>query len=203
VRSELETKLRSEELEKERANRRAEDHQREIEELREQNRSLEAELSKVARVGKREEVDFAGEARMWPGVYVSDKLPKNGDFILAFRDPSGTPVDPQILIDNKDKAAISETDLDKLVRDAQERSLAIAAVVARDESQLRQVDKDTRWAWKDGIWVLRTTRNWLPRDLDVLRPLFVQSHYHPHIEFRIVRPYVLRSVLLPKFLDHR
>src|ERR1017187_10287385 len=26
------------------------------------------------------------------------------------------------------------------------------------------------WA-EDGIWVLRTTRQWLPRDLDVLRPL--------------------------------
>src|SRR5438445_8325313 len=91
VRSELETKLRSEELEKERANRRAEDHQREIEQLREHGRSLEAELSKVARVGKREEVDFAAEARMWVGICISEKLPRNGDFILAYRDHSGAP----------------------------------------------------------------------------------------------------------------
>ena len=45
-------------------------------------------------------------------------------------------------------------------------------MVARDESQLRQVDKDTRWDRKDGIWILRTTRHWLPRDLDVLKPIF-------------------------------
>jgi len=160
------------------ANRRAEDSLREAAELRERNQVLEAEMSKVARVGKREEMDFAEEARMWPGVYVSDKLPKNGDFILAFRDPSGTPLDPRILVDNKDKSAVSETDLDKLVRDAKERSLAIAAVVARDESQLRQTDKDARWACKEGIWVLRTTRNWLPRDLDVLRPLFERMRIH-------------------------
>lgn len=45
-------------------------------------------------------------------------------------------------------------------------------MVARDETQLRQVDKETRWDRKDGIWILRTTRQWLPRDLDVLKPLF-------------------------------
>ena len=165
-------------LEMQHASRRVEDSLREAAELRERNQVLEAEMSKVARVGKREEMDFAEEARMWPGVYVSDKLPKNGDFILAFRDPSGTPLDPRILVDNKDKSAVSETDLDKLVRDAKERSLAIAAVVARDESQLRQTDKDARWACKEGIWVLRTTRNWLPRDLDVLRPLFERMRIH-------------------------
>ena len=32
--------------------------------------------------------------------------------------------------------------------------------------------KRTRWDRKDGIWMLRTTRQWLPRDLDVLKPLF-------------------------------
>ena len=165
-------------LEMQHANRRVEDSLREVAELRERCRVLEAEMSKVARIGKREEVDFAEAARMWPGVYVSDKLPKNGDFILAFRNPSGAPVDPQILVDNKDKAAISETDLDKLVRDAKERSLAVAALVAREESQLRQTDRDARWACKDGIWVLRTTRNWLPRDLDVLRPLFERMRIH-------------------------
>src|ERR1039457_4441462 len=40
------------------------------------------------------------------------------------------------------------------------------------KTQLRQVDKDSRWDRKDGIWILRTTRQWLPRDLDVLKPLF-------------------------------
>jgi len=34
-----------------------------------------------------------------------------------------------------------------------------------------QLDKDCRWTSKDGVWVLRTTRQWLPRDLDILKPV--------------------------------
>jgi hypothetical protein len=63
-------------------------------------------------------------------------------------------------------------DIDKLVRDAKERSIPAAVLVTREEAQLRQVDKEGRWACKDGVWILRTTRQRLPRDLDVLRPLF-------------------------------
>src|SRR5207244_4170219 len=159
-------------LEMQHANRRVEDSLREAAELRERNQVLEAAMSKVARVGKREEMDFAEEAQAWAGICVSEKLPRNGDFILAYRDPSGAPLEPRMLVDNKDKTVVTESDIDKLVRDAKERSTPIAALVAREETQLRQTDRDARWACKDGIWVLRTTRNWLPRDLDVLRPLF-------------------------------
>jgi hypothetical protein len=81
-------------------------------------------------------------------------------------------LEPLLLIDCKDKLAVSETDISKIVRDAKERSIPIAVLVTRDESQLRQVDKETRWEHKDGIWILRTTRQWLPRDLDVLKPIF-------------------------------
>jgi hypothetical protein len=124
-------------------------------------------------VGKREEMDFAEEARTWVGILVSEKLPRNGDFILAYRDPSGAPLEPRILVDCKNKeSGVSETDIDKLVRDAKERSTPVAALVARDESQLRQVDRESRWSRKDGVWILRTTRQWLPRDLDVLKPIF-------------------------------
>jgi len=151
---------------------RVEDSLREVAHLRERNQELEMEMSKVARVGKREELDFADEARTWAGISVSEKLPRNGDFILSYRDPSGAPVEPRMLIDNKDKAAIGENDLDKLIRDALERSIPVAVLVARNEEQLRQVDKETRWGRKDGVWILRTTRQWLPRDLDVLKPLF-------------------------------
>jgi len=151
--------------------RRVEGFMREVSELREKNHQLETEMAKVARVGRREEMDFADEARTWAGICVSDKLPNNGDFLLAFRDLGGAPIDPQILVDCKDKAAISQTDLDKLVRDAKERSIQIAAVVAHEESQLRQVDKETRWGRKDGVWILRTTRQWFPRDLNLLKPL--------------------------------
>jgi hypothetical protein len=50
--------------------------------------------------------------------------------------------------------------------------LDTGGLVAGEEAQLRQIDKENRWACKDGIWILRTTRQWLPRDLEVLKPLF-------------------------------
>ena len=156
----------------EHANRRVEDSLREVATLRERNHELESQMSKVARVGKREELDFAEEARTWVGICVSEKLPRNGDFTLAFRDPSGAPLEPRLLVDNKNKDVVTEGDITKLVRDAKERFLPVAILVARDETQLRQVDKDTRWDRKEGIWILRTTRQWLPRDLDVLKPIF-------------------------------
>src|SRR6201987_4729069 len=87
---------------------------------------------KAARIGKREEVTFEQEVRTWAGVWISDKLPRNGDFILAYRAPNGEPVDPRILIDNKDKCTIAESDIDKLVRDAKERFIPVAALVARE-----------------------------------------------------------------------
>ena len=171
ARAELETKLRSEQSQKEDLNRRVEDYFREISLLRERNQELETEMAKVARVGKLEEVSFADEVRTWAGVSVSEKLSRSGDFILAYRDPSGATLEPRMLVDNKDKAAIAESDIDKLVRDAQERSTPVALLVTREESQLRQVDKEFRWGRKDGVWILRTTRQWLPRDLEVLKPL--------------------------------
>jgi hypothetical protein len=154
------------------ANRRVEDSLREVGELRERNHGLETQMSKVARVGRREEMDFAEEAGSWPGICVSEKLPKNGDYILMYRDPSGAPLEPRLLLDNKDKASTTEGDIDKLVRDAKERLISVAVLVTKDESQLRHIDKEERWACKDGIWILRTTRVWLPRDLEVLKPLF-------------------------------
>jgi hypothetical protein len=158
-------------LEMQHANRRVEDALRELAELRERNHELESQMSKVSRIGKREEMDFADEVRTWAGMCISDKLPKNGDYLLAFRDPSGAPVEPRLLIDNKDKASITEADIRKLIRDAKERHAPVGVIVAKDETQLRQLDRECRWSEEGGTWVLRTTRSWLPRDLDVLRPL--------------------------------
>jgi hypothetical protein len=158
--------------EKESLSRRFEDSLREIAQIREKNHELEAQMSKVARVGKREEMDFADEARTWAGICISEKLSRNGDFILSYRAPNGDPTEPKILIDNKDKSVIVGGDIDKIVRDARERSIGVAALVAREESQLRQVDRDSRWSRKDGIWLLRTTRQWIVRDLDLLKPIF-------------------------------
>jgi hypothetical protein len=164
--------LRSAQSDKDDLTRRVEACLREVAELHERNHQLETEMAKVARVGKREEMDFADEARTWAGIAVSEKLAKNGDFILAYRDPSGTPLEPRILVDNKDKTTVSEGDIRKLIRDVKERRSPVGVIVAREESQLRQVDLEQRWGLVDGVWILRTTRAWLPRDLEVLKPVF-------------------------------
>jgi hypothetical protein len=173
---ELEAGARTAEQEKaheiDHANRRVEDSLREIAELRERNHELEAQMSKVARRGKLEELCFEEEARTWAGISISEKLSRNGDFILAYRDRSGASLEPRLLVDNKNKDAVAESDIAKLVRDAKERTIPVAILVTRDETQLRQIDRENRWDRKDGVWVLRTTGQWLPRDLDVLKPLF-------------------------------
>jgi len=164
--------LRSAQSERDDLTRRVEACLRELAQVRERNQELEGEMSKAARIGKREETTFEEEVRTWAGVWISDKLPRNGDFILAYRAPNGDPVEPRILIDNKDKSTIAENDIDKLVRDSNERSIPIAALVVREESQLRQADRESRWSRKEGVWLLRTTRQWIVRDLDLLKPIF-------------------------------
>jgi predicted nuclease with TOPRIM domain len=171
IRDRHKDELHATQSERDNLTRRVEDCLREVAQLRERNQELEAEMSKVSRIGKREEMDFADEARTWAGVSVSEKLPRNGDFIVAYRDPSGASVEPRMLVDNKDKATVTEGDIAKLVRDAKERSLSVAVLVARTEEQLRQIDRECRWGEKDGVWILRTTRRCLPRDLEVLKPL--------------------------------
>jgi hypothetical protein len=74
-------------------------------------------------------------------------------------------------VDNKNKDAVTESDIRKLVRDSKERHAPVGIIVTRDETQLRQTDRECRWSQEDSIWILRTTRSWLRRDLDVLRPL--------------------------------
>jgi len=153
--------LRMTKSERDDLTRRIEASLREVAQLRERNHELETEMSKVARVGKREEMDFAEEARTWAGIAVSQKLPKNGDFLLAYRDASGAPLEPCLIVDNKDKASVTEGDIRKLIRDAKERRSPVGIIVARDESQLRQHDRERRWGQDEGVWILRTTRAWL------------------------------------------
>jgi phage host-nuclease inhibitor protein Gam len=167
-----EARLLTAQSQKEDLSRRVEDCLREVAELRKRNQELETEMSKVARVGRLEEVSFADEARTWAGVVLSEKLSRSGDYILAYRDPSGAPLEPRIVVDNKDKATVGEGDIRKLIRDAKERRSPVGIIVAREESQLRQLDRERRWGQEDGVWILRTTRQWLPRDLEVLKPLF-------------------------------
>ena len=58
----LKDELRLAISEKESLSRRVQDYLRELVEVRERNQALESELSKVARVGRREEMDFAAPA---------------------------------------------------------------------------------------------------------------------------------------------
>jgi chromosome segregation ATPase len=172
ARAELEAALSSEKAKANDLARQGKDYLQEIGNLRDRNQGLESEMAKVARVGKREELDFAEEARSWPGIWVGEKLPRNGDYLMAFSDAAGNALEPSMVVDNKDKATVAEADVRKLVRDARERKLPVAVLVTRDESQLRQADRQCRWGQEDGIWLLRSTRAWLPRDLEVLRPVF-------------------------------
>jgi len=48
----------------------------------------------------------------------------------------------------------------------------VGVIVTREETQLRQLDRECRWGQEDGIWLLRSTRAWLQRDLEVLKPVF-------------------------------
>lgn len=172
IRDQHKDELRTSQSERDGLTRRVEDCLREVAQLQARNQQLEVEMSKVARIGKREEMDFADEARTWPGIVVSEKLPRNGDFLLAYRDQSGAATEPRMVIDNKDKATVTEGDIKKLIRDARERRIPVGIIVAREDSQLRQLDRERRWDQEDGVWILRTTRCWLPRDLEVLKPVF-------------------------------
>ena len=62
--------LRTAKSERDDLTRRAEDCLREVAQLRERNQELEAEMAKVSRVGRKEELDFAEEAQTWGGVCI-------------------------------------------------------------------------------------------------------------------------------------
>ena len=171
IREHRKDELRTAQSDRDELTRRVEDCLREVARLRERNQELEGEMAKVARVGRREELDFAEEAQTWAGVCL-ERVTRNGDFILAYRDSSGVLLEPRLVVDNKDKTVISEGDIRKLIRDTKERRSPVGIIVARQESQLRQHDRERRWGQEDGVWILRTTRQWLPRDLEVLKPVF-------------------------------
>jgi chromosome segregation ATPase len=81
IRERHKDELRTVQSQRDDLTRRVENCLREVAQLQERNQQMEAEMAKVARVGKREEMDFAEEARTWAGIAVSEKLPKNGDFM--------------------------------------------------------------------------------------------------------------------------
>ena len=172
VKAELEAALHTEKARANDLDRRVKDFLDEVGKLRDRNQKLETEMAKVARVGKKEEMDFAEDVRSWPGIWISDKLPRHGDYLIAFRDGGGNALDPKMVVDNKDKTSVTEPDVKKLIRDCKERGLMVGVIVTREETQLRQSDRECRWGQEDGVWLLRSTRAWLQRDLEVLKPVF-------------------------------
>jgi hypothetical protein len=160
IREQHKDELRTLQSQRDDLTRRVEDCLREVAELRERNQELEAEFSKASRRGKLEEISFEEEARTWAGICVSEKLARGGDYLLSYRDPSGAPLEPRIVVDNKDKASVTEGDLKKLIRDVKERRCPVGIIVAREERQLRQHDRERRWGQEESIWILRTTRAW-------------------------------------------
>jgi hypothetical protein len=172
VRTELQSAVTSEKARANDLDRRVNEYLGEVDKLTKRNQELEIEMSKVARQGKREEIDFAEDVHAWPGIWISDKLSRHGDYLMAFRDGAGHPLEPRMVVDNKDKSAVTEPDIKKLIRDCTEHKLPVGVVVTRDEFQLRQSDRECRWAQEDDVWLLRTTRAWLQRDLEVLKPIF-------------------------------
>ena len=178
IREQHKDALRSAQSERDDLTRRVEDCLREVARLREGNQELEDRNGEGRSRRQAGRDGFRGRGADVGGIAISEKLPRNGDFILSYRAPNGDPTEPKILIDNKDKSTIAESDIDKLVRDARERSIGVAALVARDEAQLRQIDRESRWSRKDGVWLLRTTRQWIVRDLDLLKPIFERMRVH-------------------------
>jgi myosin heavy subunit len=172
VKAELEATLNTEKAKSNDLDRRVKDYLEEVKKLRDRNEELETEMSKVARVGKKEEMDFAEDVRSWAGIWISDKLPRHGDYLIAFRDGAGNAIEPKMVVDNKDKASVTEPDVKKLIRDCKERELMVGVIVTREDIQLRSSDRECRWGQEDGIWLLRSTRTWLQRDLEVLKPVF-------------------------------
>lgn len=63
------------------------------------------------------------------GMCISEKLARNSDHLFAFRDPAGPRLSRAYSVDNKDKAAITEGDLKKVIPDANKRH-APAGVIA-------------------------------------------------------------------------
>ena len=91
LRNELGSQITAKQSENTDLDRKVKDYLQEIVNLRSTNQTLQMEMAKVARVGKKEEISFAEEAQTWPGIWLSEKLKKHGDYLLAFRALSGEP----------------------------------------------------------------------------------------------------------------
>ncbi|MCB9935089.1 MAG: hypothetical protein H6840_05290 [Planctomycetes bacterium] len=126
------------------------------------------------RKGKVEERTFEKLVAEVPGVWIEDWRSKSasGDYHVGLYDKDGEKLRPsKIVVDNKDVGRLTPKEIDKLIRDAHKHNVGLAAMVVSDESALRPEDLDARFGLVDGVTLLRTTREWFLRDLDLLKPL--------------------------------
>jgi hypothetical protein len=170
VKAELQAALNIEKATSTDLDRRVKNFNEELSKLKDRNQQLEAEMAKVVRVGKAEEKNFGDYVSSIPGIWI-EAVTRNGDHLLAYRDAAGNPLEPKMVVDCKDKITVAETDIKKLIRDCKYRNLPVGIIVAREASQLRNADRDCRWGEEDGVWLLRSTRGWLHRDLELLKPI--------------------------------
>ncbi len=132
-------------------------------------------LEKVSAIkGRVEELDFESEVRAWPEVELSEKQRRDGDFLLwlRVRDAQGNLLRAAnaFVVDNKDDRLTTAYAAD-LVHASQKRGLPLGVLVCRHEEHLNLPDGSPRWSRHDDVWLLRTTRARLRRDLEVLRPI--------------------------------
>ena len=109
LRTELEAALNKEKSKAEDLSRQAKDRLQEIAQLYVRGtKSLRPRWRRSPGSGKRKRMDFAEEARSWPGIWIGEKLPRNGDYLMAFSDAAGNALEPIMLVDNKDKSTVVE-----------------------------------------------------------------------------------------------
>lgn len=136
------------------------------------------------RKGKVEERTFEQLMDDVPGIWIENKSSrgKQGDFHVGLTSHDNEQIKgSHVVVDNKDKpSGIKNEDVDKLIKDAKKHQTALAAIVLSDASGMRRKDRDDRFALRDGVYVLFTTRDWFARELDLLRPLMrMQSDRGP------------------------
>lgn len=162
------------------------DHRKEIDALQKrlgESQEKEKELiqlkEKLAKVpsekGKAGEIEFKEFCSQFAEIECSDKLDKQGDYLIKVRelDSKGNwlVINESILVDVKDKERLSPGDEEKALRDARMRKCNFVALVVTDESQLRKQDKQSLLTEKEGVIVMKSYREVFPRDIQLLRPL--------------------------------
>ncbi len=143
--------------------------------LRRELDELRMKLAGVSAIkGKVEELDFEAEVRGWAEVELGQKELRLGDYQLwlRVRDAAGNlnRAPNAFIVDNKDDRVNGDY-VKEIVAAAKHRKMAVGILVFKRNEQLTGKHADVRWSKEQDVWVLKTTRAWLRRDLEVLRPM--------------------------------